>query len=98
MSSGNDFIVLYSYEIVNTFKFEVIKKTNTINADILGLFVTMCATLPYRADGFSDCSPTCGIFGQKAFCPKIVNHVGTSVSAAKMIMITAVLKTGAKFS
>src|SRR5699024_11665260 len=96
MSSGNDFIVLYSYVIVNTFAAVSSKKIKIVTTDITGLRTTNEPTLLHNEDVRTPSSPTRGIFGQNALLPNNVNNVGISVTAALMTTTTAILKIGAK--
>src|SRR5690625_1702057 len=79
ISSGKDFIVLYSYVILKTLLDDITRKIRMTTTDRTGLLEINRPTLLQSEDARISSSPTRGIFGQKALLPSNVNRAGMSV-------------------
>src|SRR5690625_692688 len=96
MSSGNDFNVLYSKLIPNTF---ALKSSNSIMMDtteIIGFVDTNFPILCHKDEERICSSPTRGIFGQNERRPNNVNNAGIKVIAEIITTIIAIVNIGAK--
>src|SRR5690625_1294746 len=97
MSSGNDFNILYSNEMLKMFALHSIKKTLIETTETIGLDDTNVPTRCHNDECGTGLSVTRGTFGQKERRPKIVNNVGINVMAPINTITIVVVNTGAKF-
>src|SRR5690606_8551562 len=89
ISSGKDFIVLYSYVIVKTLLDDMTRNSRITATDKIGFLEMNFPTLLQREDARASSSPALGSLGQQALLPSKVNRAGISVTDENIATRTA---------